>query len=387
MRVASKGSSTFLISLLRFYVANGLTLSLSRSSPRPILFYSLLTRLYFQHPIKYPYYCTVCSFLIFHCVHVHPNTHTSVHTKGTFTHAHTHFTRVVFSWWPKIYRIVEAIIWWRFCCSHVCVSLSVMPCTIKTTNKDRRKKKPIVATNLSLSICLRKWKSNTMHVGRVRSEIVFVRVRMSVRKMCAVAFSPCGCGVVRGWYQINTYYSIWWRDGQVIGPSFISPTKFDVFCFVCVCFYVGVDGERGITNDLMICLPSLRLLFDPICERRSTSSDDTRAIKRASKSFLHCWVFYLDIFMVLAFYYAMEITMGKVKDEMSGFAIHSFRHRMNLFVCLFAHLKVVNQVIIVQTRDLYSNLFVFSKTFGSPENSHQQTRQPASHSFIYHEHR
>lgn len=74
--------------------------------------------------------------------------------------------------------------------------------------------------------------------------------------------------------------------------------------------------------------------------------------------------------MVLAFYYAMEITMGKVKDEMSGFAIHSFRHRMNLFVCLFAHLKVVNQVIIVQTKDLYSHLFVFSKTFGSPENLH-----------------
>lgn len=161
-------------------------------------------------------------------------THPCIQKAHSLTHTHTSLVWF-FSWWPKIYRIVEAIIWWRFCCSHVCVSLSVMPCTIKTTNKDRRKKKSIVATTLSLSICLRKWKSNTMHVGRVRSEIVFVRVRMSVRKSCAVAFPPCGCGVVRGWYQINTYYSIWWRDGQVIGPSFISPTEFDVFCFVMLC--------------------------------------------------------------------------------------------------------------------------------------------------------
>lgn len=92
-----KGHQHFLISLLRFYVAN--------NSPLFHFNFLTLTRLDFQHSIKYPYYGTVYSFLIFHCVHAHLN----MHTKGSY--AHTHFS-CGFLWSTKqdIYRIREAII-------------------------------------------------------------------------------------------------------------------------------------------------------------------------------------------------------------------------------------------------------------------------------------
>lgn len=111
-----------------------------------------------------------------------------------------------------------------------------------------------------------------------------------------------------------------------------------------------------------------------------------------------CIVEFLFIYSWLAFYYGSKIYNGR--SQPTNIAIFNvtltlltpsihffFECGCLLFVCLFVHLKVVNQVIIVQTRNLYSNLFVFSKTFGSPENLHQQTSQPTSHSFIYHKHR
>lgn len=160
----------------------------------------------------------------------------------------------------------------------------------------------------------------------------------------------------------------------------------------------------------MICLPSLRLLFDLICRARIHTHIHVKCQQSNGPKSLALLNLYFNRYIFMAGnYYAWKFNGRKSKNEdganvlllstssspQSSAQLRTSISSPNLFVgrlvCLLVHLKVVNQVIIVvQIRSLcrsYLCFHVFSKTFDNritPENLHQQAAfshpasQPAS---------
>lgn len=159
----------------------------------------------------------------------------------------------------------------------------------------------------------------------------------------------------------------------------LSPTTFDVFCFVFIRLALMVNG---ITNDLMICLPSLRdCCLTPYANAVYTSCmyEVTSSNQTGPKM----------VFALLSLLFRYTIFMGwnssmlygnnnggEVKGKMNvchwrccflyyHCSIHFVTAWICLFVCTFKSRQPSHHR---SNKKFVSHLFVFSKTFGSSTN-------------------